>query len=213
MAAFLPLFPLQLVAFPFENLNLHVFEPRYLQLINECEESDITFGIPTIMDKKLKSYGTEMQLVEVSKRHPNGRLDIKTKGKRIFKIKKYYKNAVGKLYSGADIEWMDYDLEGDYLLNEELLNNLKDLYQYMNINKSIPELTPDFNTFLIAHYVGFNADQEYKFLTILKEKNRQDYLLNHLIKLIPVVKEMEDLRKRVQMNGHFKNVIGGDFGL
>ena len=47
MARYLPLFPLRIVVFPGEKLNLHVFEPRYKQLVLECVAEEKTFGIPT----------------------------------------------------------------------------------------------------------------------------------------------------------------------
>ncbi|MDF1864457.1 MAG: LON peptidase substrate-binding domain-containing protein [Saprospiraceae bacterium] len=206
--SFLPIFPLQLVAFPFENLNLHAFEPRYKQLINDCLEKGLHFGIPSVIDKNLNMVGTEMELLSIEKTYSDGRMDIKTKGKRIFRITKYHKTVPDKLYSGAKVEWLDFDLEGQYTLYEEIINQIKELYQYMNIKKEVPQLTSEFNTFQIAHLVGFSINQEYKFLQISEERNRQDYLLNHLTKLIPVVKNMEELRKKIQMNGHFKNVTG-----
>ena len=46
MARMLPLFPLQIVVFPGEDLNLHIFEPRYKELIGECKDKGIHFGIP-----------------------------------------------------------------------------------------------------------------------------------------------------------------------
>jgi hypothetical protein len=59
----------------------------------------------------------------------------------------------------------------------------------------------------MAHHVGFSIEQEYKFLTIGDEIDRQEFMINHLENLIPIVKDMERLRKRVEMNGHFKNII------
>ncbi|MCU0326286.1 MAG: LON peptidase substrate-binding domain-containing protein [Spirosomaceae bacterium] len=82
----LPFFPLNLVAYPHEDLNLHIFEPRYRQLINECLETGQTFGIPPFINNRLLGYGTEMKVVELSKRYENGRMDIKTRGLRIFRI-------------------------------------------------------------------------------------------------------------------------------
>ncbi|MEO1628994.1 MAG: LON peptidase substrate-binding domain-containing protein, partial [Bacteroidota bacterium] len=45
-----PLFPLKLVVYPGEQLNLHIFEPRYKQLIRECEQNKVTFGIPAFIN-------------------------------------------------------------------------------------------------------------------------------------------------------------------
>ena len=60
--AVLPMFPLEMVAYQGELLSLHIFEERYQQLLKDCEESNITFGIPTYINNTL-SYGTEMQVM------------------------------------------------------------------------------------------------------------------------------------------------------
>jgi len=70
MIATLPMFPLELVAFPGEELPLHIFEQRYQQLIEDCEEERVTFGIPTYINKRLE-YGTEMELLKVVKMEQN----------------------------------------------------------------------------------------------------------------------------------------------
>ena len=53
MTNFIPIFPLGLVVYPREPLHLHIFEPRYRQLINECLQSGKPFGIPVVIDKKI----------------------------------------------------------------------------------------------------------------------------------------------------------------
>ena len=63
----LPLFPLQLVVYPGEKLNLHIFEPRYKQLIQECQEQGTTFGIPAFIDSEIMSIGTEIELLKIEK--------------------------------------------------------------------------------------------------------------------------------------------------
>ena len=63
---------LQLVAFPTEDLNLHIFEPRYRQMMRECEEQGTTFGIPAYLNKREQEYGTELKLMEIVKRYPDG---------------------------------------------------------------------------------------------------------------------------------------------
>ena len=84
MPSFLPLFPLQIVVFPNENLNLHIFEPRYKELINECEKEGTTFGIPAFLKQKVMEFGTELEVIKVEKRYGKGEMDIKTKGIGLF---------------------------------------------------------------------------------------------------------------------------------
>lgn len=203
----LPMFPLKLVAFPGEALNLHIFEPRYKQLINECDANGTTFGIPAFIDDKVQEIGTEIELVSIDKVYPKGEMDIRTRGIGLFKILEFHQEVENRLYTGAEILRMPFDTEGDFVINERILENLGELYRIMNITKPLPEHSADFNTYKIAHLVGFSIEQEYEFLCMTEELRRQDYMLTHLERLLPTAREMEELRKKVQMNGHFKNIL------
>ncbi|MFK7771793.1 MAG: LON peptidase substrate-binding domain-containing protein [Saprospiraceae bacterium] len=207
MTDFLPLFPLKLVAFPGEELNLHIFEPRYKQLIRECEQNGTTFGLPAYLDNKVMDFGTEIELIKITKKGSDGSMDIKTRGLGVFKIHEYYSIISDKLYSGGDIKRISGNENGDPLLYFKILELTQQLFEYLSIKKDIPKDKSDFSTYEMAHHVGFSIEQEYKLLTIEQELDRQEFMINHLENLIPIVKDMERLRKRVEMNGHFKNII------
>lgn len=210
MSDILPLFPLQLVAFPGEDLNLHVFEPRYRQMMQECEADNSLFGIPPYLGDKLMPYGTTLQLVEIEQTYDDGKMDVRTRGVGIFRIDEFYKKVPSKLYAGARVQQMPMASEGSILMAEKIIERIEALFELLNIDKNIPSPT-DFSTFSVGHHVGFTAQQEYELLTIRSEKERQDYMLEHLDQFVPMVREMEKLRERVRMNGHFKNVIPPNF--
>lgn len=69
MINFIPIFPLNIVVYPGEQLNLHIFEPRYKQLIRECVLEKKPFGIPTVIDHKLEEYGTRVFVTEIVKEY------------------------------------------------------------------------------------------------------------------------------------------------
>ncbi len=207
MTDFLPLFPLKMVVFPGERLNLHIFEPRYKQLIRECDQNGITFGIPAFIDEKVMDFGTEIKLLSIERRGEKGEMDVKTQALQVFKIHEFYRVAPNKLYSGADIERLTDDSTGEKEPNDRILEGLAQLFETLNIKKSVPTNTEHFKTFSIAHHVGFSLEQEYEFLCISNERDRQEYMLTHLERLLPIVRDMEMLRKRALMNGHYKNVI------
>lgn len=207
MKDFLPLFPLKLVVFPDERINLHVFEPRYKQLIRECEQNGTTFGVPAYIDNKISDFGTELELISIEKRYDNGELDIKTKGVGVFKIESFYRTTPNKLYSGADIERMIDQDRGDLALYEIIREKVEELFVVLNLENNLGIEHNEYKTYHIAHHVGFSLEQEYEFLCLFSERERQNYMVEHLIKLLPVVREMERLKKRAQLNGHFKNVI------
>ena len=82
MTNFIPIFPLSIVVYPGERLNLHIFEPRYKQLIKECFDGNKPFGIPSVMDEKINEMGTLVQVKEITKEYEDGKMDIKTDGER-----------------------------------------------------------------------------------------------------------------------------------
>lgn len=203
----LPLFPLNLVAFPGEHLNLHIFEPRYRQLFKECEEEGKTFVICPHYKGENIAYGTEMKLLSIEKKYDNGKMDVRTEGLKLVKINAFYETIIDKLYGGAEIQYLGWDNDSDYSLNLELLDNLKRLYKIVDINNVQLGSPFEFRTFHVAHKVGFSFEQEMEFLKTLSEKSRQEFMISHLRKFIPVVYEAEEMKKRAKLNGHFKHVI------
>lgn len=207
----LALFPLQIIVFPGEAVNLHIFEPRYRQLITDCLEQGITFGIPSFVNGKVNEFGTEVKLINVEKTHSGGEMDIKTKALGIFRIKAFYPQLNEKLYAGGLVEDHAHEEEENKLTNEQILDQARDLFRMMNVKKKLPTSIADFTTYDIAHYVGFNPEQEYEFLTSFKALDRQQLLLEQIGRVIPILQEMDNLKKRAQLNGHFKNLIPPKF--
>jgi len=209
MKDFLPLFPLKLVAFPGERLNLHIFEPRYKQLFRECHENQVTFGIPAFINNKIAEFGTELKLDKIEKSYEDGSLDVRTLGIGIFKLEEYYSKAPNKLYPGADIKRLSYTRPvADMDLNEKIYGFLKELFSTLSISKhKIPENAQSFVSYDIAHHLGLSVDQEYTLLTIEDEVTRQEYIYKHLQNIVPVAREMEILKERALLNGHFKKIV------
>jgi Lon protease-like protein len=204
MESFLPLFPLNLVAYPTENLNLHIFEPRYRQLINECLEEKKTFGIPAFINNKLPSYGTEMQIISLSKSYDDGRMDIKTKGLRVFRMLNFQNPVPNKLYAGGRVAYVEDTDTPDGVISELLLQ-LDRLHHILQTKVDFDAQIQPFS-YQIAHKVGLSQEEEYHLLTIDSETERQRYVLRHLNKVIPVMFEMERTKERIKLNGHFKNL-------
>lgn len=198
----LPLFPLNIIAFPGEQLNLHVFEPRYRQLVHECYGEQKTFGIPTFINGKLGNYGTEVELLSIEKRYPNGEMDIKTLGTKVFLLHEFYPQLPDKLYGGGQVKIIHQEDDFDPDLQNAIITEINALYQTLNLKKEIGQ----FRSFDIAHYVGFSSEQEYQFLQINSERKRQLTLLEHLRRTIPIIIEGERLKEKIKLNGHFKKI-------
>ncbi len=204
MSTFLPFFPLNLVAYPGEKLNLHIFEDRYRQLINECLEEERTFGIPTFLDDRLPGCGTEMRVTALHERHPDGSMDISTEGMRVFKVETFDNPVSGRLYAGGEITFLTEETDLIRPL-PQLTELLEKLYSLLTTPVSYePEQKPF--SFQVAHKVGLSLSDEYELLTLRRESARQQFLIAHLQKVIPIVAEMEQTKTRIRMNGHFRNL-------
>lgn len=210
MTNFIPIFPLNIVVYPGEHLNLHIFEPRYKQLIQECDEQKKPFGIPTVIEDKLQDYGSLVKITEISKVHDNGEMDIKTKGERVFRILEIIKEIPDKLYSGAIVNYPDNLEEGKIELMRKVMKGIRELHDILKVKKEFKNKDDEMKSYDVAHHIGLTLQEEYELLILMDEKQRQEYLKRHLAKVIPLVAGMEQLKEKIKLNGHFKNLSGFD---
>ncbi len=208
MTNFVPIFPLGVVVYPGEDLNLHIFEPRYKQLINECSEKKKSFGIPTVIEKKLQDHGTLVEITEVTKVYDNGEMDIKTRGVQVFRILELIKEIPDKLYSGAIVNYPHNHQQGKPSLMQKVMAGMRDLHRLLKVNKEYKKADEEMKSYDIAHHIGLSLQQEYELLGLFDEKQRQEYLKRHLAKVIPTVAVMEQLKEKIKLNGHFKDLPG-----
>lgn len=209
---FIPIFPLDIVVFPGEKLNLHIFEPRYKQLIKECIAEKKTFGIPCVRDERLQDLGTLMQVTELVKEYDNGEMDIRTEGVKIFRILEVVKEIPDKLYSGAIVSYPDNVMEkGDTRISNLILEEVKRMYALLNVEEKFPQGTTAMVSYQIGHFVGLSREEEYELYSIFTEVQRLEYIRRHLKKWLPMVEDFERVKARIQLNGHFRDLSLGDF--
>jgi uncharacterized protein len=211
MTNFIPIFPLGIVIYPGENVNLHIFEPRYKQLVKECSESKKSFGIPAVIDNRLQERGTLVSVTEVSKVYDNGEMDIKTEGEKVFRMLEVIKEVPDKMYSGAIVNYPDNKEQGDIELMRRVMNGIRELHKLLNVSKDFKKPDEELKTYEVAHHVGLTLQEEYELLGLFNELQRQEYLKRHLTKVLPLVAEMEGLKEKIKQNGHFKNLSGFQF--
>lgn len=206
----LPLFPLQLVVYPGEDLNLHIFEPRYKQLINECLEEQRTFGIPTFLKNKVLGFGTEMHITALHKCYPDGRMDISTKGIRVFEVHEFWQPMPNRLYAGGEVSLRPAAAADYSPYTSALVERVNQLYAMLRIEVDY-EPTDSLFSYRIAHKIGLSIEQEYELLTIPTEPQRQQFLIKHIDNVLPVIAEIERTKERIKLNGHFRNLDPLDF--
>jgi Lon protease-like protein len=206
MTNFIPIFPLEVVVYPGEALNLHIFEDRYKQLISECHADGRLFGIPAVIDKRLQDYGTLVRITELTTVHDNGELDIKTEGDKVFRILEVIKEIPEKLYSGAIVNYPANLEQGSAEVMRQVLQSIRELHRLLNISKDFKKSDADIKAYDVAHHIGLSLQEEYELLNLMNERQRQEYLRRHLTKVLPMLAEMEGLKEKIKLNGHFKNL-------
>ena len=212
MTNFIPIFPLGIVVYPGEDLNLHIFEPRYKQLTKECHEQKKPFGIPTVIEKKVQDYGSLVEVIEITKVHDNGEMDIKTKGQRVFRILEVIREVPDKLYSGAIVNYPESYEQGNPEMMRKVMAGIRDLHELLKVNKDFKKRDEEIKCYDVAHHIGLSLEEEYELLMLSDERQRQEYVKRHLTKVIPMVAGMEQLKEKIKLNGHFKNLGGLDLG-
>lgn len=154
----IPLFPLSILPLPGELVPLHIFEPRYRQLLEDAQQKDFSFGIFFNHSMNNQKVGALVKLESVIKRYTTGESDVIVKGVDLFSmesINKFYKD---KLYPGGKVQlWhTDIDVNASLALVEEYLSYLR----LLNINNSLKA----FSVFEIANELGLDFEDRLRFI-------------------------------------------------
>ena len=205
----LPLFPLKSIFFPGETVPLHIFEERYKQLIQDCRNEAMTFGIPVYIYDQI-AYGTEVQLVEVVNTYEGGEMDVVCVGRQVFKILSFANEMEGKLYPGGNVEFLEGLYEASDELKRSVLKRIQELYSLMDVPFT-PIPLEKFNMYSLIHKIGLSYEQEYQLLQMPKESERLRFINSHLLATIAVLKEVNRAKGAIKMNGDFKNFDPLDF--
>ncbi len=210
MATTIAAFPLGLVCFPGETQNLHIFEQRYRDLIADCKNEKISFAIVPFLNNKAFHLGTEMKLQKIDKSYPDGKYDVTVKAERLIKIHKLSKKFPSKEYPGVRMSPLTWNEEADPKLSKKITFWIEKLYKAIGIKDKVPSFS-DFLTYKVVHKIGLSIQQELNLLAFETEKERQEFILNHLETFVPSVEKANELRFKAVLNGHFKNINPANF--
>jgi Lon protease-like protein len=195
-AVILPYFPLSIFLFPGEDIPLHIFEPRYKQLIEDARTLGITFAIPYVIDQDIQEFGCEVRLKEVVAEKVGGRMVIVVESVSVVQIVSYHKKLEGKLYAGGSVLRMPCS---DPVESEELLGLIEN---YMD------QFDKDFLTIGTKRVItrqevmialNLTSDDKYKFICMPDAKQKEGYLAGQL-RYLGMIRKQETL-------------LGNDFGL
>lgn len=210
----IPLFPLNLVLFPSATLPLYIFEERYKEMVAQCLEDDIPFGVLYVDRGKIASIGTTARITEVVKKWDDGRMHIITKGEERFEVQEFIRT---KEYLQGHVESVVDD--EDSSLNDQELNALKKLFRdYRNLRKQNDtetgdgeadeksaedeaEVTPPNATFQVLAEVSMESGQKQKYLEIQSESERAQLLIKQMKETVVAISRFYRLRAMLGGNG------------
>ena len=193
----LPIFPLSAVVLPGEELYLHIFEPRYKQLMQYAEENGASFGIPFVSNKTLKDFGSEVKLKSVFSRSSNGELDISVIGVGIFRLTEVLESD-STLYTQALVE--PCSVNTSITLDQALP---KWVHQYLELKNGKASTIPEhveMNSFDAALLLSLHPEKKYRLLELQVEADRQNWLINELKVMIQARKQEIVLQDNFIMN-------------
>jgi uncharacterized protein len=189
----IPMFPLTLLPLPGELVPLHIFEPRYKELLWDAETLDISFGIYCNHEVNKQHLGSLMKLESVLKRYPTGEADIVVRCIDIFTMDKLYRTFKTKLYPGGDVRLESTNLT--HLPGVELYESFI-LYQ---TRRNILKHFTTFTVYQIAQELGFDLVDRYKFLSLPNSK-KEAFLINHLKFQLHVIRQEEKSKDFYHLN-------------
>lgn len=154
------MFPLGILPLPGELVPLHIFEPRYKQLLQDAETNDISFGIYFSHEINTEKIGSLMKLETVIKRYPAGEADILVKCKDVFSMGLLLREYKEKMYPGADVKL--WNVNDQIYPEQPLLEPFQDYLKLRNIKLH----ESNFTLYDLAAELNLDVSERFKFLTI-----------------------------------------------
>jgi Lon protease-like protein len=197
----IPLFPLNVVLFPGANLPLHIFEPRYREMVKACLQEKSEFGMLLSMPNGVARVGCTAEIVEVVKRYPDGRMDILTVGRAPFRVVDLFSD--NPLLEGH----VDYLEDREVSANPSVQRALVELYEachtliYDDYPKNLQGTPTDELSFLVAGTLPMDLLWKQQILELRSESDRQERLVAYLREWAPHLQKSEAMRQRAGGNG------------
>jgi Lon protease-like protein len=193
------LFPLNLVLLPGEQAPLHIFEPRYRELIGECMNEDREFGILLEDDEGMRHVGTRCGVIEVIDRFPDGRLNVVVEARDRFQLVEV---TGGRSFQTGEIEALPD--EGDSPTDdevEEVLAAYERVVEAAEADLEDLDLEAQSIAFQIAARIDFGTEIKQGLLELRSERERVVRLSPMLNRAADAVQREREIRERASGNG------------
>jgi len=201
----IPLFPLNVVLFPGEQLPLHIFEPHYPRMVRECLDAQSPFGMLLALEDGVTRVGCTAEILEVVKRYPDGRMDIITVGRAPFRVVELFTE--DPLLEGCVDYLEDRDLPVDSPLRHQLVETYETCHTLLfnSLPRNFAECACGELAYAIASSLPLDLLWKQQILELRSEGERQDRLLRYLREWAPHLLKEKAMRQAASGNGHGLN--------
>ena len=193
------LFPLELVLLPTERVPLHIFEPRYKELIGECLRSGDEFGLVLEDEQGRREIGTRAAVVEILQVFDDGRMNVVVEGHNRFRLGEL---TPGREFLTGEVEPVDDEDESAPAAEaERVLALFRQLVEAVGEDVDEPDAESAPLSFQIAARVDFGTEPKQELLELLSESERLRQLTGLLEGAIEAVHREREVRERASTNG------------
>jgi Lon protease-like protein len=200
LSVLVPLFPLDVVLFPGSPLPLHIFEPRYQEMIGECLDEKKNFGIVRLEENKIAEVGCTAEILAVTKKYDDGRMDIVTEGRERFEILEVNEDRSflqGQIKFFEDAPEITPPAETQRLI---ALHN--EILTLVGAEPATPDPDDSHLTFTLAASLPLDLDFKQMLLGARSETERTAALLKYYEAMVPSLRRAITTRKKAGGNGH-----------
>jgi ATP-dependent Lon protease len=201
----IPLFPIDVVLLPGADLPLHIFEPRYRQMVRQCLDEKSEFGMLLALPKGVVHVGCTAEIIEVVKRYNDGRVDILTVGRAPFRVVHLFNE--NPLVEG-DVDYLE---DTEMSPNPHVRRELVDLYEachtliFGDYPKNLENGVSENLAYVVAGTLPMDLLWKQQILELRSEADREERLVTYLREWAPHLQKTEVMRQRAGGNGHGLN--------
>ena len=198
--ALLPLFPLDVVLLPGTPLPLHIFEPRYKEMIRECLATNAPFGVVRALEEGMAEVGCTAEIVSVTKEYSDGRMDLVAEGRKRFEVLELKRE---RAFLQAEVLLVPD--EPGAAAEEDRARAIRVHLEILSLAGAVQDLAaadPSELSFYLAGSLPLDLDFKQSLLAMRSESDRIQAVAVYLESILPNLRRAAKAREKAGGNGH-----------
>jgi Lon protease-like protein len=200
LGSLLALFPLDVVLFPGTPLPLHIFEPRYKEMIGECLEQKTLFGVIRAQETNLADVGCTAEILAVTKTYDDGRMDIVAQGRERFELLEV--NQERAFLRGEILYMADEPEKPSSEERARAIELHRQILALASAEQALPEGEDSPLSYHLAGSLPLDLDFKQKLLGLRSEAQRIQTVIEYFEGILPSLRRAVLIRQKAGGNGH-----------